>query len=724
MRRIMWKVLVRRIAVAALGVVGTVSLVYVVLERSFLHPEEDLGLSLAWPLLGVLPLFVLGVWLLAVSRSRVAVYVAVAGSAMAVSLVYETVLPLHPQLMDQPWFPWLNAVALTVGGVALSAFMALIATFPDGRLRSRWQRIAVRSVWVCSFAGVLTLLTEPLVVLPAGLEVDANIPNPVAVPALEWLAPVVDAVAVTAWVPTLVTAAVFARRAFGRDPETPRAVRPIGITLLLVAAAWGGLVVLSRLSVDALLLGLVLGAVNLGALLALPVVLIQGVLRHDAFDVAVDDRAQLVVRSSSTIVTFLYGIAVAAPAVLLLDRIEPAGAVLLTTIAAVALLPLRGWLMGAIRRAVLGDRERHLELLAELGVRLEQAPGLDEVLSALADGVRGGLDASWVRVGIEAPEGGGTGSPLTAVSGAPTGPPVVTRDLVHGEDVVGRIELGSRRRGEYPVSELALLDTVARQATSTVAAVGLTTRLEEGLEELRASRARLVSVQDAERRRIERDLHDGVQASIVALIANLALARQRLHRGQLAEAELVEVQDQAREVLVDLRELARGIHPQVLTDRGLVAAVESRTARFPLPVRVVAEPEARDTRLDPDTEAVAFYVVSEALANTAKHAEADGAVVRVALAGGTLEVEVRDHGTGFEPPTHPTSGGLANMRDRVTALGGRFVVESAVGRGSAVRVELPAPTRPEGGAEEEPAVEAPVDVARAASVRDPEPAGA
>ena len=464
-----------------------------------------------------------------------------------------------------------------------------------------------------------------------------------------------------------------------------------------------------------------MGAVNLGALFALPVVLIQGVLRHGAFDVAADDRPQLLIRSSSTIVTFLYGIAVAAPAVLLLDRIEPAGAVLLTTIAAVALLPLRGWLTDAVRRAVLGDRERHLELLAELGVRLERAPGLDEVLTALADGVRGGLDASWVRVAVDAPEGG-AGTPRSAVAGAPTGPSVVRRDLVHGEDVVGRIELGSRRRGEYPASELALLDTVARQATSTVAAVRLTTRLEEGLEELRASRARLVSVQDAERRRIERDLHDGVQASVVALIANLALARQRLHRRQLAEAELVEVQDQAREVLVDLRELARGIHPQVLTDRGLVAAVESRTARFPVPVRVLAGADVRHTRLDADTEAVALYVVSEALANTAKHAEAEEAVVRMALDDEALEVEVRDDGAGFEPPAHPTSGGLANMHDRVTALGGRLVVESGIGRGSSVCVELPAPTRTEPGTDVVgPSVK---DVAREVSVCDPEPAGA
>ena len=136
------------------------------------------------------------------------------------------------------------------------------------------------------------------------------------------------------------------------------------------------------------------------SLLALPAAGIHGILRYGAYDVADADRARLVVRSSSTLITVLYGIAVAAPALLLFDRLEPVSAVLLTAIAAVVLLPLRGWLQRGIRRAVLGDRDHHLVLLSELGERLEQAMELDDVLERLADGVRSGLDASWVRVSV------------------------------------------------------------------------------------------------------------------------------------------------------------------------------------------------------------------------------------------------------------------------------------------------------------------------------------
>ena len=324
------------------------------------------------------------------------------------------------------------------------------------------------------------------------------------------------------------------------------------------------------------------------SMLAVPVALIHGILRYGAFDVADADRARLVVRSSTTFIAVLYGIAVAAPALLLFDRLEPVSAVLLTAVAAVALLPLRGWLQRAVTRAVLGDRDHHLVLLSELGARLEQAIELDDVLARLADGVRRGLDATWVRVIVLGADGREATAPV-GLAGDIAGDAVATQDLVRGDERLGRLELGPRRRGEYGVAELALLGTVARQATTTVANVRLTARLGEQLDELTASRKRLITAQDEERRRIERNLHDGIQQSVVALIASLGLARQRLQRDELRSVELVELQDQAREMLTDLRELAHGIHPQVLTDRGLVAAVESRTSRFPIPVSVLAD---------------------------------------------------------------------------------------------------------------------------------------
>ena len=149
----------------------------------------------------------------------------------------------------------------------------------------------------------------------------------------------------------------------------------------------------------------------------------------------------------------------------------------------------------------------------------------------------------------------------------------------------------------------------------------LTARLAEQLAELTASRERLVAAQDGERRRLERDLHDGIQQDIVAQIAGLRLARNRLDRGQLGAAELTELQEQARQTFTDLRELAHGIHPPVLSDNGLVAAIESGAARYPIPLTVDADARVRAERYPDEVETTAYYVVREALANTAKHAQ-------------------------------------------------------------------------------------------------------
>jgi signal transduction histidine kinase len=220
--------------------------------------------------------------------------------------------------------------------------------------------------------------------------------------------------------------------------------------------------------------------------------------------------------------------------------------------------------------------------------------------------------------------------------------------------------------------------------------VGLTARLNEQLDELSASRVRLITAQDEERRRIERNLHDGIQQSVVALIAGLRLSRNRLGRGQLSDTDLAELQDQARETLADLRELAHGIHPQVLTDNGLVSAVESRTARFPIPLTILASDDVRHQRWSPDTEAIAFYTVREALANVAKHSRATHATVTVSTTPGSLRVEIHDDGSGFDAASpNGSPGGLANIRDRVGAVGGRVTVTSTPGHGTRLVVDLP-----------------------------------
>ena len=373
-------------------------------------------------------------------------------------------------------------------------------------------------------------------------------------------------------------------------------------------------------------------------------------------------------------------------------------AILLTTLLAVLLCRVRGWMQRRLHRALFGDRERQFGMLSELGARLEQAGEPRDLLARLAEAVRDGLDASWVRIRLATTDGAlaesPAGSPATAV-----GEPAESVDLVHADETLGRIDVGARRRGEYSDAERTLLRTVAGQAAASVANVRLTAQLAEQLDELTASRERLVAAQDDERRRLERDLHDGIQQNIVAQIAGLRLARNRLQRGELAPEELVELQDQARETLTDLRELARGIHPPVLSDNGLVAAVESGVARYPIPLEVEADEAVRAERFPEEVETTAYYVVREALANTAKHADATHA--SVGLAREQRAAAHRDHRRRPRPrtPAPATSHErrLANIRDRVAALRGtRARVVRADGSGGG-RPPVASSSLPRGG---------------------------
>ncbi|WP_370964496.1 sensor histidine kinase [Amycolatopsis sp. cg9] len=208
--------------------------------------------------------------------------------------------------------------------------------------------------------------------------------------------------------------------------------------------------------------------------------------------------------------------------------------------------------------------------------------------------------------------------------------------------------------------------------------------------ELAASRTRIVHAQDSERRRIERDLHDGVQQELVALVAKLRLARNKLvGRAEQADVMLNEVQDDANRAIEGLRKLAHGIHPAELTDQGVVAAVRSRARRAPIPVTVTTEPPLESTRLPVDIEEAVFFLVSEALTNVLKHAGASRATVRFSLPGGSLLVEVTDDGAGL-PPGHREGTGLIGLRDRVAAVGGELEVTPATTGGTTVRARLPA----------------------------------
>jgi signal transduction histidine kinase len=213
-----------------------------------------------------------------------------------------------------------------------------------------------------------------------------------------------------------------------------------------------------------------------------------------------------------------------------------------------------------------------------------------------------------------------------------------------------------------------------------------TVQLRERVDDLRDARARIIAAGDAERRRIERDLHDGAQQRLVALSLTLGLAESRINDPDAAAPLIAQAREEARLAVQELRELAGGIHPALLTDRGLEPALEALAARAPVPTTVEGVPERR---LPPQIEAACYFVTSEALTNVAKYAGAMSASVSLAIEHGRVRLIVRDDGVGGADLN--AGSGLRGLRDRVEALDGHLHIDSPPGLGTTLIAEIPLP---------------------------------
>jgi len=206
----------------------------------------------------------------------------------------------------------------------------------------------------------------------------------------------------------------------------------------------------------------------------------------------------------------------------------------------------------------------------------------------------------------------------------------------------------------------------------------------EKLEQIRASRTRIIEAELAERRRLERDLHDGVQQHLLSITARLTTAMTRTTDEQ-ATAAFGQARDGLKDVLAELRDLAHGIHPALLSQGGLAAALEAVAERLPLPVRVTAPA----SRIGAAVEATVYFVACEALANVVKHAGADSATIMVSIGEAQVDMEIADDGIGGITPGAGAAGGLANIIDRVSALDGEVTIDSPPGKGTRLTLRIP-----------------------------------
>jgi signal transduction histidine kinase len=697
--------------VVVLGGIGLV--LAIVLPLRFAHPYWQ---TLLFLLLQPIPIYAVGLFAYRKIPSHpTARRLLLVGGLYGISLAFEATLgALHASrgVFDGFWL--VDLAAQLVNLASLLVATRLFALFPDGRPTRTSERAALSLVWAFLAVPVVLLVGYPVLVFTRNVFVD--VPT-VASPFFEsGLAPVgtVAKGLFDGQVQLLFIGLVFLLLRFRRGSSEQRdqikwvlyavglmaSVQLVGVFLRLT-----GLV--SNHALDAV--GPYLAAPILSVTLASTVV---AVLRHKALDIDLVIRRSVLYGALWLLIGAAYVGVAAGLGIAAGRRLPVAVAIVLTIAVTLVFQPLRQRLEKGAGRLVFGERLSSYQLLSRFGETLEHAFDVGELAPRIAGAVREGLGLGWARVLLQLEDDPRTLLPAGA-SGIgldePAAPEVVLA-LNHSGERLGAIECGPKVEGRFEPGDHELLGTIARQAALGIhngrLAAELSGRLAEirrQAQELAASRTRIVQAQDAERRRIERNIHDGVQQEMVALMANLRLARNQLRRDpDIADQTLAQLQHEARQTLEDLRELSRGIHPPVLSDRGLVEAVEAMAARLPIGITIAASPELRGRRFSPEVEGAAYFLVSEGLANVLKHARADRVAIRVEHEGRSLRIEVSDDGIGFVP-TEVGGSGLTGLRDRIEAASGSLRVLASPGRGTTLIGELPAEAmQPAGGQPKEP----------------------
>jgi signal transduction histidine kinase len=604
---------------------------------------------------------------------------------------------------------WIEGLVYPAGAATLTLLL-----IPDGHLPSRrWRPVVPLAVIATVFIAVVlgALGSSPL----QGPDNRPQLPNPAGIPVLESLSQGPFGVLWFGGYAFLVLAAVapLVRLRHARGEERAQ-LKWIAFVIVVTAAITAVDVVGSLVAPQSVLNSpealVLINVVGFG--IALPVAIGVAVLKHRLYDIDVFISRTLVYGSLAVFITAVYvGIAVGI-GTLVGSGGKPnlALSILATAIVAVGFQPVRERVQKVANRLVYGNRATPYEVLSEFSGRVAETYAADEVLPRMARVLQEGTGAEsatvWLRGSAELrpaatyPAGMGASQSLPMSNGTLPATLEATQavEVRHQGELLGALSVNKRRGETLTPIEEKLVDDLAHQAGLVLKNVGLSADLQARLDDLRASRQRLVSAQDMERRRLERNLHDGAQQHLVALKVKLGLAEILLSRDPAkAAATLEQLKGDADEALETLRDLARGIYPPLLADKGLVVALESQARKATVPVRVEAEGVERYTQ---DVEATVYFCVLEALQNVQKYAGASQVVVRLDARAdpATLTFEVEDDGTGFDTATTRTGAGLTNMNDRVDALGGTVHVISHPGAGTRVsgelRVREPVPATP------------------------------
>jgi signal transduction histidine kinase len=583
---------------------------------------------------------------------------------------------------------------------ALASLVLVFLLFPDGRPPSPrwrpvvWAAVAVDAVGTVGFAiergnvdGMLNLLQDQHAGFPStvGL-VSAHGP-------LSAVLGVVGFLGLGLWGAAIV--GLFLRRHRG-SPELRQQLAWLGyvgvtaVVLLLVLIAYG----IANGGKDDVPSTVLFSALAATVFLGIPLACGIAVLRYRLYDLDVVVKKTVVFGALAALFTAVYVGVVIGVGAAVGDRGNSALTFAAAALIALAFQPFRERARRLADRLVYGKRATPYEVLSGFAERVGETYSTDDVLLRMAQILGAGTGARraevWLRVGSEYrlearwPQEGGP--PATAISahGADDLPAFEGVDgafpVRHRGDLLGALAVSMPPDEPLVGSKEKLIGDLAAQA-------GLVLRNVRLIEELRASRERLVTAQDEERRRLERNIHDGAQQQLVALAIKVRLTHGLMRRDvDKAEALLEQTGQELTEALETLRELARGIYPPLLVDRGLPEALTAQARKAPLPVEVDADGVGRYPQ---NTEAAVYFCCLEALQNVAKYASATAAVVSLREEDGALTFTVSDDGKGFDTAAKRAGTGVQGMADRLEALGGSLAIRSSPGEGTIVTGRLP-----------------------------------
>ena len=550
------------------------------------------------------------------------------------------------------------------------AFPVLFVTFPDGRLPShRWRPLG----WFVAVS--LAVVTIGWATDPGPLSGFEMVSNPVGIDVGFDLAGL-------GW-GMLAVSVVLSVWALAHRLRHSSGVERIQLKWFTFGAVIVGVAFVALTISSAGGAGVVGGLALWIGVAGVPAATAVAIFRFGLYDIDVVVSRTLAYGALALLITGVY-IGVVAGVGALIGSVGDASialSIVATAVVAIVFQPLRLRLVRLADRVVFGERATPYEVLARFGQGLGSAESTDDVLPRMARLLAEGTGA--VSADVKLMIGGSLRVVATwPPQSADTGPALVSAVPVRKNGaVLGELAVSTAPGRSMTPIESRLLADLAGHAGLALSNVQL-------VEELKASRQRIVSAQDEARRRLERDIHDGVQQRLVSLTIALRMSRAMVGRDPdaVVAVSLDNAATEVQQTLSDLRELTHGLHPEILDQGGLGPALQSLAERSPVPTRVSGTPPGR---LSPPVEMTAYFVVSEALANASKHASASRICVAVEHVDGWLRLEVTDDGVGGARADVERGSGLAGLADRVAAVSGTFDVESPVGRGTTVRVELP-----------------------------------